>query len=65
MSRISEYKIACADRQDIFQANVNNLIKDGYEPYGEMKIEQRTGQYYGFFQAMIRRSNKTKEVSNA
>lgn len=55
---IISYKVASGDHLKVFEQNVANLISEGFEPYGELKILQPTDNFNGFFQVFI----KTGEV---
>jgi hypothetical protein len=54
MRKIVEYRFATGGDEPTFEASVAGLIREGYQPYGEPKLLQPTGNFHGFFQAMVK-----------
>lgn len=52
--QVIDYKIISAGDEATFETGMAQALKEGYEPYGEFKLKQPTGNFHGFFQAVVK-----------
>jgi len=56
---VTEYKTVFGEDSQVFDKNVNEAIKAGFQPFGHLQavFDSRT---YSFFQAMVKTKDESK-----